>query len=225
MTAPEDWRDPAQALAVLYRHAEGTAIEAIDWYLSDKRYKKLCSRLLRALAIALVAAGGVVPLVSAAQPGGGGAGWGYVLLALAAACVGFDRFFGLSSGWMRDVTAAQAVQQRLERFQFDWTTACAQAAPAPVAPEEVLERLDLLRAFSEDVRDLVRGETGEWVAEFQSTLAQFDMANRYWHPTHTAAEHGADRLAASPDRTDRTGAGETHHPAPGQADPSPAGDR
>jgi hypothetical protein len=42
-----------------------------------------------------------------------------VLLALAAACIGFDRFFGISSGWMRSMTTAQALERRLEQLQYD----------------------------------------------------------------------------------------------------------
>lgn len=32
----------------------------------------------------------------------------------------FDHFFGLSSGWMRDVAALEALQGRLARFHMHW---------------------------------------------------------------------------------------------------------
>jgi len=65
----EQWQDTESALTQLYRYAEGRAIEAIDWYLADKRGKRSWSRGLRLLAIVLVTAGALQPLVDAAAPG------------------------------------------------------------------------------------------------------------------------------------------------------------
>lgn len=177
----EDWRDPAAALAGLHEYAERKAIEAIDWYLADKRAKKTASRTLRALAILLAAAGGIQPLVDAALPGRGWAGWGYVLLATAAACVAFDRFFGLSSGWMRDMSTAQALQRRLETFRYDWATECLRGAITAPDEEQVTRALALIREFGEDVADAIERETTDWVVEFQSNLAQLEhRAGREW---------------------------------------------
>ncbi|MGH2815611.1 MAG: SLATT domain-containing protein, partial [Actinomycetota bacterium] len=96
--------------------------------------------------------------------------WGYVLLALAAACIGFDRFFGVSSGWMRAMTTAQALERRLEQLQYDWAAECARGASRTVDPKQVQNRLALLRVFSDDVAALMQQETAEWVLEFQSNL-------------------------------------------------------
>lgn len=209
LAGPEDWHDPGQALTALYHHAEDKAIQAIDWYLQDKRSKKLSSRALRAVAIVLAAAGGLQPLVSVARPGQGSVGWGYVLLALAAACVGFDRFFGLSSGWMRDISTAQAIQSSLESFQFEWAAECARTALVPASPEQVLDRLHLLRTFSEHLLDLVRGETAEWVVEFQSTLTQLEVSGRESPPARPWSRSTTDGSAdSSPATTGPPRAGE-----------------
>jgi hypothetical protein len=63
------WQDTEAALTLLYRYAEGRAIDAIDWYLQDKRSKRVWSRGLRLLVIVLVTAGGLQPLLDAAAPG------------------------------------------------------------------------------------------------------------------------------------------------------------
>src|SRR4029450_13093645 len=105
--AMEQWNDTEAALTTLYRHAEGRAIEATEWYLADKRGKRSWSRGLRLLAILPVTAGALQPLLDAAARGPSRTAWGYVLLAPGAACIGFDRFFGLSSGWMRAMPWAQ----------------------------------------------------------------------------------------------------------------------
>jgi hypothetical protein len=69
--ALHQWQDPEVALALLYRHAEARAIDAVDWYLEDKRGKRAWSRGLRVVAILLVIAGGIQPVLDAAGPGRG----------------------------------------------------------------------------------------------------------------------------------------------------------
>ena len=174
--ALQQWQDPEVALARLYRHAEERAIDAVDWYLEDKRGKRAWSRALRVVAILLVVAGGLQPVLAATGPGRGEPAWGYVLLALAAACIGFDRFFGLSSGWMRTMTTAQALRRRLELLQYDWAVECAKAATRTVDGKQVLTRVGLLRAFADDAAVLMQQETSEWVTEFQSTLVQLETS-------------------------------------------------
>jgi hypothetical protein len=74
--AMDQWHDTEAALTQLYRHAEAKAIEAIDWYLQDKRGKRIWSRGLRLLVILLVTAGGLQPLLDAAAPGPSRTAWG-----------------------------------------------------------------------------------------------------------------------------------------------------
>ena len=175
--AMEQWHDTESALAKLYRYAEGRAIEATDWYLQDKRGKRIWSRGLRLLAILLVTAGALQPLLDAAAPGPSRTAWGYVLLAMAAACIGFDRFFGLSSGWMRSMTTAQALERRLGQLQYDWAAECARSASRTVDPKQVQNRLALLRVFSDDMAALLQQETASWVLEFQSNLLRLERSN------------------------------------------------
>ncbi|CAM5301345.1 SMODS and SLOG-associating 2TM effector domain-containing protein OS=Streptomyces violarus OX=67380 GN=FHS41_004666 PE=4 SV=1 [Streptomyces violarus] len=72
---------------------------------------------------------------------------------------------------MRDVATAQAVQRRLQALQFDWAAECVREVldPRKGTASEAAERcLGVLRRFSEDVSELVRAETAEWVGEFRS---------------------------------------------------------
>jgi hypothetical protein len=178
-----DSRHRLDAIEALRDWAEGQAEDAIDWYLRDKAIRRVGSRLLRALAIVLAVAGSLVPLLSAAWTGSA-AGWGYVLLAAAAGCVAFDHFFGLSSGWMRDMAASQTLQRRLTEFRLEWTTnllrpASVTGVPVPVGGSavddaELNRRLDLVGRFAMEIADLVESETAEWLTEFRSSLARLD---------------------------------------------------
>jgi hypothetical protein len=166
-----DWRDhPATTLELLRAWAERNATEARDWYLRDKSFKRAGSRLLRALAILLGVAGGLAPLLAAAVDGSGS--WGYILLAAAAGCVAFDHFFGLSSGWMRDMTTARALERRLAAFRFAWAAANVEAAFG-ADHATVKLGLELVEKLATEVADLVDAETTEWITEFRANITNF----------------------------------------------------
>ncbi|WP_035799463.1 SLATT domain-containing protein [Kitasatospora mediocidica] len=170
-----DWGEPAERLEELYRWSEERAVEAIDWYRRDRIWKRRLARLLRFGAVGFGMAGVTLPLVSLTGVWDRADGWGYVGLALAAGCLAADRAFGLSSGWMRDVSTAQALQRRLEAFQFDWASECVREVLGPTegTAGEAAERcLGVLRRFCEDVSDMVRSETAEWMLEFRARMTQ-----------------------------------------------------
>ncbi|MEC4016455.1 SLATT domain-containing protein [Streptomyces sp. H27-D2] len=169
-----DWDETARRLDELYRWTEDGALQTADWYLNERCWKRLGARTLRIGTAAGVAVGAALPLLDVAGALEDGAAWGYLALVLGAACVGCDRFFGLTSGWMRNVATAQAVHRRLEVLQFDWAAESAREMLGPTegTAGEAAERcLGLLRRFTEDVTELVRSETADWMVEFRSGSA------------------------------------------------------
>jgi hypothetical protein len=171
----EDWRNPTSALDTLRQWAEKEAADAISWYLRDKATKRFAARTLRGLAIVLAVVGAVAPLLTAGTKVNGN--WGYVLLGLAAGCLAFDHFFGLSSGWLRDMATAQALQRRLVAFRFAWVGANAEQALSSTYDANVKHRLALVEDFVADLAGLVSAETGEWLTEFQSKVAKLPGAS------------------------------------------------
>lgn len=169
-----DWGEPAERLDELYQWVEEGALEVAGWYLADRVWKRRAARVLRAGAAVAGVVGAVLPLLDLNGTLDGGAGWGALSLLLAVACVGADRFFGLTSGWMRDVATAQAVRRRLEALQFDWASESVREVLGPTegtASEAVERCLSVLRRFCEDVSELVRAETAGWMADFGSGSA------------------------------------------------------
>jgi hypothetical protein len=133
---------------------------------------------MRVGAAAGAIAGAAMPLLELTGSAPGAASYGYLALLLGAACLGCDRFFGLTSGWMRDVATAQAVQRRLQTLQFDWASENVREVLGPTegTASEAAERcLTVLRRFSEDVTELIRSETAEWMVEFRSGPAPLVM--------------------------------------------------
>ncbi|MFE9682730.1 SLATT domain-containing protein [Streptomyces sp. NPDC006285] len=171
-----DWGEPAERLHELYRWVEAGALTTASWYLADRAWKRRAARALRAGAAVGALAGAALPLLDVAGALDGGAACGYLGLLVAVACVAADRFFGVTSGWIRDVATAQAVQRRLQVLQFDWASECVREVLGPTegTAGEAAERcLGVLRRFSEDVAELVRVETTDWMVEFRAGVPPF----------------------------------------------------
>ncbi|MFD7872811.1 SLATT domain-containing protein [Streptomyces sp. NPDC059766] len=169
-----DWGEPAARLDELYRWVERGALETAAWYLSDRVGKRRVAWALRTGAAAGAASGAALPFLDVTGVADGLAPWGYLALLLAGACVGVDRFFGVTSGWIRDVATAQAIHRRLQLLQFDWASESVREVlgPAEGTASEAAERcLGVLRRFSEDVTELVRTETADWMVEFRTGSA------------------------------------------------------
>ncbi|MGX4691260.1 SLATT domain-containing protein [Streptomyces sp. JNUCC 63] len=173
-----DWAEPAQRLDELYRWVERGALQTVARYLAERVWKRRGARALRCGTAAGAVAGAVLPLLDLTGAVDGVAPWGYMALLLSASCVGIDRYFGVTSGWMRDVATAQAVQRRLQALQFDWASENVREilGPAEGTAGEAAERcLTVLRRFSEDVTELVRTETADWMVEFRIGAAPMGL--------------------------------------------------
>jgi hypothetical protein len=142
--------------------------------------QKKGSQWLRTFAIILAGIGAVCPLLDAAIPDNAGVPlsqlgqWGYVAIALAAALVGYDKFFGLSSGWMRYMVTELSLQRTLREFQYDWNILSAQQAQQQPPQNNASTLLQRLKDFTLQVETLVRQETDAWVAEFQTNISELD---------------------------------------------------
>ncbi|MFD7923295.1 SLATT domain-containing protein [Streptomyces sp. NPDC059740] len=164
-----DWGEPAERLDELYHWVETGALRVADWYLKDRVAKRRAARVLRVGTATGAAAAALLPLLDLTGAVDAAAPWGYAGLLTAVVCACSDRFFGLTAGWMRDVATAQAVQRRLEALQFDWATESVREVLGPTegTAGEAAERcLGVLRRFTEDIAELVRAETADWMGEF-----------------------------------------------------------
>ncbi|MEV6165908.1 SLATT domain-containing protein [Streptomyces sp. NPDC052052] len=173
-----DWGEPAERLDELYRWVEAEALHTADWYLRDRLWKRRGARTLRTGTALGAVAGAALPLLDLTGVLNGAAGWGYLSLLLGAACMACDRYFGLTSGWIRNLATAQAVQRRLRVLQFDWASECVREVLGPTegTASEAAERcLGVLRRFSEDITELVRTETADWMVEFRAGPAPMGM--------------------------------------------------
>jgi hypothetical protein len=171
-----DKNKPDESLEDAYGWAVESARAQIAWYAQSREPKKRGSQWFRGSSIALAAIGGLFPLVDAAIPDSQVmfGQWGYVAIALAAALVLYDRFFGLSSGWMRYMVTELSLQRTLREFQYDWNILIAQQAQQQPPQDNTVALLQRLKDFSLQVETLVKQETDAWVTEFQTNLSELE---------------------------------------------------
>ncbi|MFI2641400.1 SLATT domain-containing protein [Streptomyces sp. NPDC018610] len=196
-----DWGEPAQRLDDLYRWVERGALQTAAWYLTERVWKRRGARALRCGAAAGAVAGAALPLLDLTGVLSGAARWGYLALLVSVACAGADRYFGVTSGWMRDVATAQAVQRRLQLLQFDWASENVREVlgPAEGTAGEAAERcLGVLRRFSEDVTELVRTETADWMVEFRAGPAPMGLQSSVPPAGRPEPHGGQGRLPLPP---------------------------
>jgi hypothetical protein len=177
------WNDTEvqNSLQVLHQYVEDQAQKQINWYWDKKRAKAQVSVLLRFTAIVLFVLGGLVPIVKATLPATVAAKFpfdfgqsGYLLIGVAAGCMALDRFFGYSTGWIRYVTTAMAIEKSLEEFRLEWTRTMAKMRGASPTPEELETLIQTSAAFSLAIKSQVEQETKAWVVEFQTNLSQLE---------------------------------------------------
>jgi hypothetical protein len=183
-------------LSQLRERTDRQALDAIAWYYNKKKSKNFWSRWLRFWAITFTVLGGLVPVLTAA---GAVQFWlqhygyndvniqmvelrfnqfGYVFIGLAAGCIAFDRFFGFSTNWMRYIGAAMRIETARVRFAFEWEHVVAPLRGRDLGEDEIRQLLQAIQRLSLDIREAIEQETGAWITEFQTNLAQLDKETK-----------------------------------------------
>jgi len=176
----KEGQSPAAYLKALREEVENKAIESINWYIRNKKFKSIASRVLRVLAILLACIGGLFPILQGIdlpyiQLNGQ---YGYIALAIAATCMALDKFMGLSSSWMRYMTTSFTLQKDLAEFQSDWILMWSEVkSDTPTSPQykNILLRI---KTFRLKILTEIEQEIQLWTSEFQSNLAQLQMFTR-----------------------------------------------
>lgn len=187
--------DIAASLQALLTYVETEAQKSIDWYWRNKRWKSVLSRWIQFLAVVFTSAGALVPIVGklANLKWLSDSLWASLLVGAAAALLAVDKAFGFSTGWVRYVLTATTIRGALESFRMDWAIKSAKALPSPT-PAQIEELMQCARNFRVTVEGLVLQETRDWVAEFQSNLAQVEKdVTTQLAALKTATEKAAQR--------------------------------
>jgi hypothetical protein len=188
LPAPSDNIQPMRSPAIevadpelqaLYESVVAKAQEAIGWYVARKNRHKRWALLLRGSALVLAAVASVVPVAFTMFPESwNSARWiplASVLAAIGAGCIGLDRFFGFSGGWMRYVIALLELQAQLDTLQFAWARRTLETRGAP-ARDSLEARLELLQLTLGSVNQALKSETVEWMNRFSGSLQELEKS-------------------------------------------------
>jgi SMODS and SLOG-associating 2TM effector domain 2 len=168
----------AESTRQLTSYVESEADKAMAWYWRSKRWKARLSRLIQLSVIVLTALAGLFPIVvyltkDMKWPYLSESGlWPSLFVGIAAALIGIDRAFGLSSGWSRYVLTATSIRKMLEEFRFD--CALMMAKPGQNVSDRSLAIVQRAKEFRLAVEEAVFQETKDWASEFQNNISQME---------------------------------------------------
>lgn len=171
--------DASESLQRLLMYVEGEAASAISWYWRNKRWKARLSRSIQISAIVLTALAGIFPVAAYLlkemkwpYPSESGL-WASLFVGVAAALIGIDRTFGLSSGWTRYVLTATSIRKLLEEFRLDCALLLCKSGQN-ASPDQILSIIQRAKDFRLAVENTVYQETKDWATEFQNNVAQLE---------------------------------------------------
>lgn len=171
-----DWSEPPESAGTLHQRLVAHAVDAIGWYQRTGRRKAKYAVPLRVIALSAGAMAAAVPFVDPlvedleawATLGEvlGNPALSSILLIVAAACVGVDRFYGASSSYIRFQLTREKLQHVLNGFQFERQRRLAKGDDAFDVDAELVAARD----FADAVQGIVYDESAEWAKEFQAQL-------------------------------------------------------
>lgn len=172
-------KQPTEAVPVIYEHASRFSSKSRGWYWASIASKRRGSFIVRILSYSLGVFGVVAPLLAALQPDVGqrlqATQYGLVALAVAGLLQVGDKVFGWSSGWLRYMVTAVAMERLTLQFELDWA-AYFIAQNGPIGESDKKCLFDLACDFERDTEKRLSDETDAWVAEFKNgTAALEDM--------------------------------------------------
>jgi hypothetical protein len=169
-------------LQSLYSDVVKKAESTVRWYQISRRRKKLPANFIRILSFVSFGLAGLLaaiqtmgqPQISAAFVFQGlNAGQiGFLTAGFGAGTLTFDKFFGLSSGWVRYMMTELGTQQIIDDFKLDWASAyCAAPKDANGKLVDGSSLFQSLKVFSAKIDSQIQEETRQWAAEFQQSMA------------------------------------------------------
>ena len=176
LLAWDEYKDkPAeQALPSIYKRARDASGAFSGWYWKSIKTKCKTSVVVRSITFSLLILGTLLPilagLMSDAEDKLRFTQIGVSSLALAGLLQIADRVFGWSSGWLRYITTATAMENLTRKFELDWAGYILGKA-GHLVDTDIKPLFDLAAQLQESLMKLQNEETDKWVTEFNTGAA------------------------------------------------------
>jgi hypothetical protein len=163
-----------EELSAIYSHAKNTSDAKCTWYWKSIKMKRRISQCIRLLAVILLIVGTILPILAGITDDHEirllCTQIGVVALAVAGLLQIADRVFGWSSGWLRYITTATAMENLTRKFELDWASYIVDKG-SNIGNSDIKPLFDIAKRFEDDISKLQSDETDTWVKEFNSSVA------------------------------------------------------
>lgn len=176
--------DFLQSISALADEVRTKANEAIDWYVQAKRPKRVGATLIRILTIVSTTSAGILTVLAQLYDGVPDGEpnvhpiWISMALAISAAFLGVDRFFGFSRAWIRYVGTELKIRTALDEFNMSWPLRMVAWKDGNPDAEQTKEAIKACTSFRVELDALVKQETDQWIADFQASMKDLDESTK-----------------------------------------------
>jgi hypothetical protein len=183
---PEDLKwsqnEATTSLELLYQFVNNECDRATGWYLVKKKTMKILGYIFRVGSILALALAGVIPILGEIFEKGDVPGlspaWSTLFLAIAGVFLSLDRFGGYTSGWIRYIRTAMALNRLQANFRIDWESQRLLLQGGQTDSATVSQAIQKCQDFLAQVNSIVGAETDEWAKDFQKVLAELERRSK-----------------------------------------------
>lgn len=163
-----------QALPSIYRQACETSTCFAQWYWSSIKTKRQTSLTVRFATVLLLILGTLSPILAGLRAEAADklqlTQLGVCALALGGLLQVADRVFGWSSGWIRYITTATAMENLARKFELDWAAYIVERRGV-LTDGDIKPLFDIAGQLQESLMKLQSEETEKWQTEFSTGAA------------------------------------------------------
>jgi hypothetical protein len=175
--------DYGESINVLADGVRTNAGESIQWYVKAKKPKRVGATVVRVLTILSTTAAGILTVLAQVFDGPPPnlhlpPIWISMALAISAALLGLDRFFGFARGWIRYVGTELKIRTALNEFNIGWPLRMVDWQDGKPDAAQTKEAITACKTFRAELDALVKQETDQWVLDFQASMKDIDEATK-----------------------------------------------
>ena len=170
-----DWDKQIDALQVIRKQTIAIAKKKMDWHAGNRFTTGVLTRLSRFGALIFFGLGLILPLLnveSVTTFDHQMQSLGYLSLAVGGLILLFDKYFGLSSSFVRFYVTEEEIKRNINDFKLNWENEMIKATAAGFTTDNIGGLLATAEGLVQSVSNAVQLDTGAWAAEFQTQIGE-----------------------------------------------------
>ena len=165
-----NWTTPIDTLNTIKTDLLETVAKEEKWYRRLRITHGLTTRFFRFTAICLLGFGTIYPIFAKGQ----NLEWGYVCLAIGSLILLMDKYFGISTSFVRFYRAEIEIINYSRIFAEDWEIEMVKS-DSNFSKDNILNLLNVAKRFRESVSTIIASETTAWATEFNAQISELQQ--------------------------------------------------